>query len=424
MNSFSRLFGFLVLLIAGVCGAAWFTQGWLRGQAERLRAELVVEKRAQLATALALTSLPGGTGANGGDSMLALTAEHRAMLEQMLGVTITGPEHQDRIPSGNSQLLEFNYGLTPPGTALESHLHVQFPMPASARLVLVHQRLVLIAILVGPLVVGLLSASFFLGSGRGTRVPWPATARAEMGSLEHLAKTSVAQGEALTRERDVRRRAEEDVELKQRLLTQSLEEKIRLGRDLHDGIIQSLYAVGLTLESARQLTASNPAEADRRLGSCLESLNRTIRDVRTYITGLSPDNLRRTGFAQVLDSLIAELSAGRSVEFELRIDDDAVALLTSEQSGNALQIAREAISNSLRHGSATRITVRLHRTDREIGLLIQDNGAGFDTSRRAEGHGLGNMDARAKLLGAGLRVESRPAHGTRVIVTLPLHQPA
>jgi signal transduction histidine kinase len=86
-----------------------------------------------------------------------------------------------------------------------------------------------------------------------------------------------------------------------------------------------------------------------------------------------------------------------------------------------LQITREAISNSLRHGGATRISVRLHRNGPEVGLLVQDNGTGFDSAARAgHGHGLGNMQARANHLGAVLRIDSRPGDGTRVVLTIPV----
>src|SRR5205085_3463634 len=131
----------------------------------------------------------------------------------------------------------------------------------------------------------------------------------EMTALARLAETSVAQSEELSRERDVRRRAEEDAQLKQQLLAQSVDEKIRLGRDLHDGIIQSLYAVGLTLETVRALVKNNPAEADQRLERCRENLNGIIREVRTYITGLTPDTVRRATFTQALDTLFRELAS-------------------------------------------------------------------------------------------------------------------
>jgi signal transduction histidine kinase len=246
-------------------------------------------------------------------------------------------------------------------------------------------------------------------------------ARTEIGALARLAESSVAQGQALAVERDSRQRAEENALLNQQLLNRSLEEQIRLGRDLHDGIIQSLYAAGLVIESARTLAKTDPAEADRRLAQLLQTLNQTIRDVRTYIVGLAPETLRQSTFGQALDALITELGAGREVHFDLKIDDAASTLLSPEQSSEALHVAREAISNSLRHGKATRVTVRLHPGEGEVCLLIQDNGIGFDSAHRTRsGHGLRNMKARAEGLGATVRVESRPTEGTRVILTFPI----
>src|SRR5207237_1281965 len=98
-----------------------------------------------------------------------------------------------------------------------------------------------------------------------------------------------------------------------------------------------------------------------------------------------------------------------------KIDDTASAQLSSAQSTEALHVAREAISNSLRHGNASRVTVRLHPGDGEVCLLVQDNGSGFETGGgKRSGHGLRNMEARALSLGASVRVESRPTEGTRV----------
>ena len=250
-------------------------------------------------------------------------------------------------------------------------------------------------------------------------------ARGEVVTLARLAETSVAQGAELTRERDVRRRAEEDAQLKQRLLAQSLDEKIRLGRDLHDGIIQSLYAAGLTLEAMRPLVKTNPDEAEARLEKVRESLNGAIRDVRAYLVGLAPENLRRVGFAQALTALVAELQADRAARFDIKIDDDAAALLAPEQSIEILQIAREAVSNAFRHGGAALVTLRLQKSDREICLLVQDNGAGFDAAAaKSGGYGLGNMQARAARIGAVLRLTSQPGEGTRVLATLPILPPS
>ena len=81
--------------------------------------------------------------------------------------------------------------------------------------------------------------------------------------------------------------------------------------------------------------------------------------------------------------MLAELNAGRSARFDLQIDPDAATLLTPEQSLQALQITREAASNALRHGGASLVAVRMHKSDNEVRLLIQDNGGGFNLEETA-----------------------------------------
>jgi signal transduction histidine kinase len=296
------------------------------------------------------------------------------------------------------------------------------PHGGSARALLLSQRLALGLAGIGLALTLPLLLSVALRPDRGPDNPLPPDdGRKDISTLARLAKTSVAQGEELTRERDVRRRAEEDGHLKQQLLTQSLDEKIHLGRDLHDGIIQSLYAAGLTLESVRALVKSNPDEAERRLDRTRASLNDAIRDVRAYITGLAPESLRRAGFARALSHLLNELRAGREAQFDIQVDDEAAALLSPEQSLEILQLAREAVSNALRHGKASMITLRMHQGDHEVCLLVQDNGIGFDAARGHEGgHGLANMKARTDRVGAALRVNSQIGVGTRVLATLPI----
>jgi len=289
-----------------------------------------------------------------------------------------------------------------------------------ARLADLSQRAVLALGLVGlALTAGLVFTLRWKQPTTDTRPPF-VVARQEMDTIAKLAETSAAQGAELSRERDVRRRAEEDAQLKQQLLAQSVDEKIKLGRDLHDGIIQSLYALGLNLEAIRPLLRSDPAQAEKRLDDVRSSLNGAIRDVRTYITGLAPENLRRASFSRSIAAQFEQLSAGRDAKFEINIDDEAAGLLSVEQNIEALQIAREAISNALRHGRATHLVIRLHHGGNEVGLLVQDNGTGFQADRKREGgHGLTNMRARAERLGASLRVSSEPGQGTRVIATFP-----
>jgi len=292
----------------------------------------------------------------------------------------------------------------------------------SARLTEFSQRLSLPLTLTAVAVTVALLASLGVRQPRSgeSRAPFAAS-RAEIGTLAKLAESSVAQGQELARERTGRHRAEEDALLNQQRLNHALEEKIRLGRDLHDGVIQSLYAAGLTIESARVHAKTDPAEADRRLVQCRENLNQSIRDIRAYIAGLAPENLRQMGFTQALNSLVTDFGTGHDTEFQLRIDEAATARLSPEQSAEVLQIAREAISNSLRHGHATQIAVSLQSTTSEVVLAVDDNGSGFDpNSTTGAGHGLTNIRARAGQLQATVRVESTPGSGTRVTLTAPL----
>jgi signal transduction histidine kinase len=94
--------------------------------------------------------------------------------------------------------------------------------------------------------------------------------------------------------------------------------------------------------------------------------------------------------------------------------------LDASQHSDTLQIIRESVSNALRHGAATQLHIRLHEEGGRLALLIQDNGTGFDLATVSSGgHGLTNFRARATLLGGDLKIESRPGHGTRVVLTLP-----
>jgi signal transduction histidine kinase len=417
MNFLTRLIGHSVLLLLVFLVAVLGAQSWLRQQTQRLRTEAIEAKRTQF-TAIAKAVAP-------------LDQHWQAADAERLGTMIGGKVVLSGVTlpaaANDPAALYFDQKLSEaPGAVVTAR--VIFPASPINRLLVTYQRVTVGLMLFGFTLLAIgISFAVLHSRSPGSDPDRPAahdSSRAEIGSLAHLAETSVAQTAALNRERDVRRLAEEDALLQQRLLHQSLEGKVRLGHDLHDGIIQSLYACGLTIESARVMAKRDPTEADRRLGQCVLNLNATIRDVRAYITGLAPENLRQAGFARAIESLIHELRAGRDVNFDLKIDEEATALLTPRQSTETLQVAGEAISNSLRHGGASLVNVRLHKSDREVCLLVQDNGTGFEPARQnGTGHGLGNMQARAGRIGATVRIESQPSTGTRVILTLPVQPP-
>ncbi len=410
MNPVARLIGYSALLLALFLVAVIGGQSWLGAQTERLRNEAIAAKRQQLLLTAAL--VPPAAASAGAGNLLRLG--------EAAGVTLALVGQAPPPPATSSGVLRFVENLPDGRRVLAT-----FTLTPGARLISSQHRLTLALTLLGTLVVAIIVLLLGLtwrqfGTDRSANSPWAAT-RAEMGPLEHLAKTSAAQHAALGTERDNRRRAEADLALKVSELNRSLEEKVRLGRDLHDGLIQSLYALGLTLESVRALLATDPAEADRRLVQCASGIDASIRDVRAYISGLAPDHLVRAGFAHALEASLAELRAGRDVTFDIKIDEDAALLLGPDQITETLQIAREAVSNSLRHGGASLINVRVHQIATEVCLLVQDNGTGFDASLRTDtGRGLDNMQARAARLGAQLRLTSEPGHGARLVLTLPV----
>jgi signal transduction histidine kinase len=199
-------------------------------------------------------------------------------------------------------------------------------------------------------------------------------------------------------------------------------ERLRISRDLHDGIIQSIYAVSLSLEEAVELVASDPDNAADRVDRAIDRLHTTISDIRTFIVGLGSE--LGTGLADTVDSMAQELLGGSGVILESELDGAAEIerRLPGEAVHEIVQIAREAVSNVGRHSGATHAELRLAATDDEATLTIADDGVGFDPSARlGSGHfGLANLRDRAAAIAGTISIESRAGEGTRIIVRIPL----
>lgn len=200
-----------------------------------------------------------------------------------------------------------------------------------------------------------------------------------------------------------------------------MDERERIGKDLHDGIIQSLYAVGLSLEDVPELMADDPAEAAARVDRAIESLNLTIRDIRNFIFGLRPELLEQADLAASIAALADEFRLNTLIDVELDLEATPAGI-PAEARIQLLQIAREALSNIARHAKASRASVSVAVEGGVLGLVVADNGRGFDPSLpRDAGHqGLRNMADRAAELGGELTIESAPGAGTRIIVRLPI----
>jgi signal transduction histidine kinase len=201
-----------------------------------------------------------------------------------------------------------------------------------------------------------------------------------------------------------------------------LEERDRIGMDLHDGIIQSIYAVGLMLEYSNLLLEEDPAAAKAKLGQAISSLNEVIRDIRNYILDLRPQRFQGKDLPGALFEMIRAFRANTLIQADLRVDSEGDLGLTQSQAAGLFHIAQEALANVAKHSGARLVSVVLSRDDTQVSLEIVDNGRGFDRAqvRTYAGHGLQNMEARARLLGGKLSVHGEAGLGTTVTLTVPI----
>lgn len=198
-----------------------------------------------------------------------------------------------------------------------------------------------------------------------------------------------------------------------------IDERERISKDLHDGIIQSLYAVGLSLEDVPDLIDEDRPEAAARIERAIDSIHLSIQDIRNFIFGLRPGLLEGASLIGGLTALIDEHRHNAMLDFELEAGEEDVDP-DPEITGQLLGIASEALSNITRHSRASRATVSLARVanDELSILVIEDNGLGFDPAKVGKlGHqGLANMRERAARIGATVTIDSAPGRGTRLVI--------
>ena len=205
-----------------------------------------------------------------------------------------------------------------------------------------------------------------------------------------------------------------------------LRERERIGRDLHDGIIQSIYAAGLHLEQAATEAPSDPTQTRERIGTVMSELNRITGDIRSTIFDLRSGELEARDAEAIVLAVADELQAHTLVKLEVGSEGLFRPRLRPEQAEQLRNIVTEAFSNILRHAHAGAVTVHMTCRQRRFTLEIRDDGIGFDPDapaargRRGLPQGLANIRRRAELLDASLEVESAPGRGTRLSLTMPV----
>ena len=195
-----------------------------------------------------------------------------------------------------------------------------------------------------------------------------------------------------------------------------MEERERIAKELHDGVIQSLFAVGMGLQGTALMTGSS--EQAGRIEGAVGELDKVIRDLRNYIFGLRPGILADRQLDDALRVLGEEVQARWGAKVVVDVDPELAASLSS-RSHEIVQLTREALSNVVRHANAKHSKVQLVRTGRNAVLVIEDDGSGFDARRSFNGNGLRNMRERASSLGGALKISSN-GRGTSLRVMFPL----
>ena len=195
-------------------------------------------------------------------------------------------------------------------------------------------------------------------------------------------------------------------------------ERERISADLHDGLIQELYAISLHLEDVGSRVAD--PEVVAMIERSIDSLHLAIADVRNFIYTLEPGLLEGAGLLAGLAALADDSRHDTFLDVTVEVPDHPVTEPDATVTGDLLAIASEALSNVARHAHAARAWVQVRDDGGELHLVVADDGVGMQASGSSLGHqGVRNMTRRAERIGGSLTFSPRPGGGTQVEVSLP-----
>jgi signal transduction histidine kinase len=198
-----------------------------------------------------------------------------------------------------------------------------------------------------------------------------------------------------------------------------LEERHRIGMDLHDGAIQSLYGLSLQLEDAGERVDTAPTEVKAQLSRAVDRLNAAIADLRNYVLGLRPIRGSDRPLTESLPTLGAQIARNALLDVEVTVDPEAESGLDQTGREAVFYVAADALGNVARHARARHAALSLRRDADSVVLQVSDDGVGYDTANAVGGLGLRNMRERAFNAGARLEVTSNPGAGTTLELLIP-----
>ncbi len=241
----------------------------------------------------------------------------------------------------------------------------------------------------------------------------------EWRQVAALFQRTLDQQDKLKAEVTERREAEDALLESELRLRDSLARREAIARDLHDGIIQSIYAIGLGVEQARLSASKDTVKTGKALLEVREGLNRIIGDVRGFISEVAPERLMGKHLQESLDNLIQTLRNG-PIAVDLEVDYSLLEAFDGEEQKHLFHLIHELISNSIRHSGGTRVICRLYSTpEGECVLEVEDDGKGAPVEAiEASVGGIRNVRSRVERLRGILEWSSGKSGGTLVKITL------
>jgi signal transduction histidine kinase len=197
-----------------------------------------------------------------------------------------------------------------------------------------------------------------------------------------------------------------------------LEDRERIGMELHDGVIQSIYAIGMEVQLLTSTSGGIQAEG---FGRVIRGLNTVIEDIRSYILNLKSSQYAQKTVRECFDEVILRLHVPDDLNIYLDAPNSPPPLQNTTFEA-VCQIVNEAVSNIVRHAHATEAIIRTEAGGDLFRVIIQDNGRGFDLTEALQRNGLGlrNVQQRARLHGGEVSIETEPDQGTSLTISIPV----
>ncbi|KEO82163.1 sensor histidine kinase [Tumebacillus flagellatus] len=200
----------------------------------------------------------------------------------------------------------------------------------------------------------------------------------------------------------------------------TMEERQRLARDLHDSVSQQLFAIGMTSGAVAKLYERDSERVRPLIAQLEEMASKAQAEMRALLLHLRPVELEGRSLAEALDRFLQDVCPRHGIRYDMELN--GVIRLSDGMEAHLFRIAQEAVSNVVRHASATKLGVKLMREGERVCLAVSDDGRGFDPKQQRGGsYGLQSIQERAEEVGGRMEVLSRPGEGTEVRVWVSLY---